>query len=228
MYARLSSNVIRISALVIVFVLSACGENATTEKISEGIIEFKATPVNPKSSMSMMFPDKMTVKFNSNYTLAELEAGVGAMHIGFLSDAKNKTFTNMVSFLDKRAAVLDSSAIKLRNYYLPDYTVTETKELKKIAGYNCQKAILKFTDGSPDLEVWYTKDLNIINPNWSNAYYKIDGVLMDYKLKKFGLELHFTASTVQQAKIDSTVFTVPAEYKIISEDELDQRLQGFF
>ncbi|MGL5892792.1 MAG: DUF4412 domain-containing protein [Bacteroidia bacterium] len=218
----------RVAAIAVIIVSASCSGDSTTKKISEGIIEFKATPVNPKSSMSMMFPDKMTVKFNSNFILAELDAGVGAMHIAFLADAKNKTFTNMVSFLDKRAAVLDSSAIKLRNYYLPDYTVTETKEQKKIAGYNCKKAILKFTDGSPDLEVWYTKDLNIVNPNWSNAYYKIDGVLMDYKLKKFGLELHFTASTVQEAKIDSTVFTVPVEYKVISEDELDQRLQGFF
>ncbi len=228
MYARLSSNMIRISALVIVFVLSACGEKATTEKISEGVIEYKATPVNPKSSMSMMFPDKMTVKFRKNYTLAELDAGVGAMHIAFLSDPNKKTFTNMVSFLDKKAAVLDSSAIRLRNYYLPDYTVTETKETKKIAGYNCQKAILKFADKSPDMEVWYTHDLQVSSPNWSNAFYKIDGVLMDYSLRKFGLELHFTAQSVARAQIDSTVFTVPAEYKMISEEELDQSLQGFF
>lgn len=228
MLTRLYKPLFRVTAIAVICLLVSCSESATTEKISEGIIEFKATPVNPKSSMSSMFPDKMTVKFRNNYTLAELKAGLGAMQIGFLSDPQKKTFTNMVSFLDKRAAVLDSTAIKVNNYYLPDYTVTETNEQKQIAGYNCTKAILKFADGSPNLEVWYTHDLNIANPNWSNAYYKIDGVLMDYKLKKFGLELHFTANTVQQTKIDSTLFTIPASYQLISEDELEQRMQGFF
>lgn len=228
MHARLSLLSIRIVTLFTLVFLWACEEKTTTAKISEGIIEYKATPINPKSSLSMMFPDKMTVKFRNDYTLAELDAGVGAMHIAFLSDPNKKTFTNMVSFLDKKAAVLDSSAIRIRNYYLSDYSVTETKETKKIAGYTCKKAILKFADKSPDMEVWYTNELQVNRPNWSNAFYKIDGVLMDYRLRKFGLELHFTAKSVMPAKIDSTVFTVPAEYKMISEDELDQSLQGFF
>lgn len=228
MHARLRSLTIRIFALSMLAFLWACEEKTTTSKISEGIIEYKAAPVNPKSSLSMMFPDKMTVKFKNDYTLAELDAGVGAMHIAFLSDPNKRTFTNMVSFLDKKAAVLDSSAIRTRNYYLPDYTVTETKETKKIAGYTCKKAILKFADKSPDMEVWYTNELQVNQPNWSNAFYKIDGVLMDYRLRKFGLELHFTANSVMPAKIDSTVFTIPADYKMISEDELDQSLQGFF
>ncbi|MCA6363787.1 MAG: DUF4412 domain-containing protein [Bacteroidetes bacterium] len=228
MYARFSSHLLCIFALMMLAFMWGCEEKTTTSQIAEGIIEYKATPVNPKSSLSMMFPDKMTVKFRNDYTLAELDAGVGAMHIAFLSDPNKKTFTNMVSFLDKKAAVLDSSEIRTRNYYLPDYSVSETKETKKIAGYNCQKAILKFADKSPDMEVWYTRELQVNKPNWTNAFYKIDGVLMDYRLRKFGLELHFTANSVMPAKIDSAVFTVPAEYKMISEDELDQSLQGFF
>lgn len=214
--------------LAIWAVVSACTDETNKKRISEGVIEFTATPVNTKSSMSMMFPKSMTVKFRNNYTLAELEAGIGAMHISFLSDPKKKTFTNMVSFLDKRAAELSEADVIKRNRYLPDYTVTETKEKKLIAGYNCQKAILKFSDGSPDMPVWFTNDLQIDNPNWSNAFYKVNGVLMDYSLKKFGLELHFTASAVKEAQLDSTMFTVPADYQMISEDELDQRLQGFF
>jgi GLPGLI family protein len=208
--------------------LNSCSETQEAKQISEGVIEFKAKAVNASASVSMMAPDKMIVKFRNGYSLAELEAGMGAMRIAFLSDPNKQTFTSMVSFLDKSAAEVNRQNLASRNHYFSDYTVTQTEEIKKIANYNCKKAILKFSDGSPDMEVWYTEEIKIADPNWSNAYYKVGGVLMDYSLKKFGLELHFTASAVKQAKIDSTVFAVPASYKMISPDELEQRMKGLF
>mgnify|MGYP001608468356 CR=1 FL=1 len=102
------------------------------------------------------------------------------------------------------------------NHILPDYDVIESKETEEIAGFKCHKAILKFKDGSTPQEVWYTKEINFTNPNWSNAYYKVDGVLMDYTLKKFGLELHFVASNVTESSIDDNTFKVIPEYKKIS------------
>ncbi|MEO5642196.1 MAG: hypothetical protein ABIQ40_10870, partial [Bacteroidia bacterium] len=99
---------------------------------------------------------------------------------------------------------------------------------KDIAGYSCKNAILKFKDGSPSYEVWFTKDISIKDPNWANAYYKIDGVLMDYRLKKYGLELHFTATSVSEAKIDDSYFTIPADFEPVKNSELEKMFEGFY
>jgi GLPGLI family protein len=217
-----------VSGFIAALAFWGCSENTASKNITEGMIEFKAVPVDKNSSMAMMAPDKMTVKFKDNYSLAEMNAGMGALTMSFISDPKKNEFVNLVSFLGKHACVMNLETTKRVNHYLPAYTVEYPKEVKQIAGYECHKAILKFADKSPEKVVWFTKEISIKNPNWSNPYYQIDGVLMDYELKKYGLELHFTATTVAKATIDQSIFTCPSDYKQIAPEELDKMFQGFY
>jgi hypothetical protein len=196
--------------------------------ICEGIIEFKAEAVDPKKQNSITVPDKMVVKFKNNYYSAELEAGWGMAKMKFISDPVKKLFRSQVFFLDKKQSVMNMDEIKSTNHYLPDYEVEYGNKTKEIAGYQCKNATIKFKDGSPSTEVWYTKDIAIKDPNWSNAYYKVDGVLMDYTLRKFELELHFTATSVSEASIDDTYFTIPAEYGMVPNSELENMFAGFY
>lgn len=208
--------------------LHNCSDGIFNQKLKEGIIEYKAEPVNAKESMAMWAPDEMEVKFKDGLWVANLEAGMGAMRMDFISDPTKKQFVSLVSFLGKFYSVMEQPEIDTTNYYLPEYDVTYPGEKKKIAGYDCEKAVLNFKDGTPAMVVWYTKDIQISNPNWANCFYKIDGVLMDYNLRKFGLELHFTASSVSEAQIDQSVFEVPADYKLKPNGELEKMMSGFF
>jgi hypothetical protein len=168
------------------------------------------------------------VKFKDNYSAAELEAGLGFAKMKFISDPKSNQFRSQVFFFEKKQSTMNMEELKRTNYYLPDYDVEYGNKTKEIAGYKCKNATLKFKDGSPSYEVWYTKDIGIKNPNWSNAYYKIDGVLMDYRLKKYGLELHFTATSVSEASIDPAYFTIPPEYEPVKNSELERMFEGFY
>ncbi len=210
------------------FLITGCSENPFSKSLKEGIIEYKAEPVNAKESMAMWAPDNMEVKFKDGMWTANLEAGMGAMRMDFISDPNKKQFISLVSFLGKFYSIMEGAELDSTNKYLPDYDVTYPGDKKNIAGYDCEKAVLNFKDGSPSMEVWYTKDIQIENPNWSNAYYKIDGVLMDYNLRKFGLELHFTATSVSEAQIDPSVFEIPDDYKQKPNSELEQMMSGFF
>lgn len=211
-----------------VLFLQNCSEGIFNQKLKEGIIEYKAEPVNAKESMAMWAPDNMEVKFKDGMWTANLEAGMGAMRMDFISDPNKQQFISLVSFLGKFYSIMDKPEIDSTNYYLPEYDVTYPGDKKNIAGYDCEKAVLTFKDNSPSMEVWFTKEIQIKNPNWSNCYYKIDGVLMDYNLKKFGLELHFTATTVSEAQIDPSVFEIPADYKLKPNEELEKMMSGFF
>ncbi len=206
----------------------SCSDGIFTKKIKEGIIEFKAEPVNAKESMAMWAPDNMEVKFKDGMWCANLEAGMGAMRMDFISNPNKKQFISLVSFIGKFYSVMEMKEIETNNYYLPDYDVTYPGEKKLIAGYDCEKAVLNFIDNSPAVEVWFTKDIQVPTPNWSNAYYKIDGVLMDYNLRKFGFELHFTATSVSEAQIDPSVFEIPSEFKAKPNEELEKMMSGFF
>lgn len=208
--------------------INGCSQNPFNQKLKEGIIDYKAEPVNAKESMAMWAPDNMEVKFKDGLWSANLEAGMGAMRMEFISDPGKKQFISLVSFLGKFYSVMEGTELDSTNRYLPDYDVNYPGDKKNIAGYNCEKAVLKFKDGSPSQEVWFTKEIQIENPNWANCYYKIDGVLMDYNLRKFGLELHFTANSVSDAQIDPSVFEIPSDYKQKQNGELETMMSGFF
>jgi hypothetical protein len=198
------------------------------KNLKEGEIEFKAESADSKDHATFTVPDKMIVKFKNDFSSAELEAGLGFAKMKFISDPTKKEFRSQVFFFEKKQSVMSFDEVKQNNYYLPDYDVEYGSKSKDIAGYTCKNAILKFKDGSPDQEVWFTKEISIKDPNWSNAYYKVDGVLMDYKLKKFGLELHFTATAVKESKIDDSYFKIPAEYSLVKNEDLEKMFAGFY
>ncbi len=222
---------LRVISIVFFFVsvlaFSACS-GIFKKDIKEGVIEFKSEAVDSKEHASMTVPDKMVVKFKNDYTAAELEAGLGFAKMKFISDPIKKEFRSQVFFFEKKQSKMDFEELKKTNYYLPDYDVEYGTKTKEIAGYTCKNATIKFKDGSTSYEIWFTKDISIKNPNWGNAYYKIDAVLMDYRLKKYGLELHFTATSVSEAKIDDSYFTIPAEYEPVKNSELEKMFEGFY
>jgi hypothetical protein len=77
-------------------------------------------------------------------------------------------------------------------------------------------------DPTIKFDVWYTEQLNVSAPNFSNPYSKIKGMLMEYRLKKFGLEMSFTATGVKKEEVPDETFELPAYYKVITKQEMDE------
>ncbi len=191
--------------------------------ISEGNIEYTAVVMDKSNSMASMAPSKMNIKFKNNKSCVEMSAGMGLFNTSFVSNPETHTMLQLVKLLNKKFwMVEDENQIKkeIGEYKIEIKPTTETKI---IAGYNCIKSIVHYTDNSsPDFDIYYTKELNIKNPNFTNPYYSIDGVLMQYQMKKFGLEMKFTAKKVTKETVEDATFQVPDDYKKISEKEMNQ------
>jgi hypothetical protein len=51
-------------------------------------------------------------------------------------------------------------------------------------------------------------------------------MLMQYRLKKMGLEMQFTARSVKKADVPDNTFEVPAYFKIVSREEMKKFFDG--
>ena len=71
-------------------------------------------------------------------------------------------------------------------------------------------------------DIWYTKELGMEDINALTPYAAIKGVLLDYRLKKIGIELHFQAKALKQIEIPDQIFEVPASMKIVSPQEMEE------
>ncbi len=197
--------------------------NYTNPKyINEGTIEYDAKVVDEDHAMASLAPGKMTVHFKDNMFAAEMST-MGVFTTTFIADPVKKQLIQLVKVFEiKQACIDDEKGIQAENdAYKLDFT--ETKETKEIAGYKCKKVIATLVeDPTVKFDVYYTEELNVKAPNFANPYSKINGMLMEYRLKKFGLEMTFTAIGVKKEEIPDETFELPAYYKVITKAEMDE------
>jgi hypothetical protein len=83
----------------------------------------------------------------------------------------------------------------------------------------------------PNFELYYTSDISIKEPNWSLPFTGVDGVLMEYEMKRNGVIMKLTATSVTKTDVEDDVFSVPEEYKNVTiefmEEELDKLFETF-
>jgi hypothetical protein len=201
--------------------------NSDEKFLSEGVIEYDAAIVDQNHPMAGLAPNKMIIKFKNNKSCAEMSAGMGLFSTSFISDPETKSMIQLVKLLNKKFSLVQNEAeIKKENALYP-LEIKKLKETKMIAGYKCEKAHVKVNDEySTEFDIFYTKDLNIKNPNFANPYCEIDGVLMEYQMKKFGLEMKFTAKLIKNEDVDDSTFELPADYKAVTKEEMDELFLG--
>jgi GLPGLI family protein len=214
------------SIAVILALFSGC-KNSNDKILNEGVIEFDVTAVDPNHPWAGMIPSTSTLKFKDDKFLMEMST-MGMFTTTFICDQSGKTLTQMVKFLDiKQACIEKENEIKKEN---EGYKVKweETAETKTIAGYKCKKLkVVMVDDPSVKFEAYYTKDMGAENVNDLSPYNGVKGMLMQYRLKKMGLELQFTAKSVKKAEITDNIFEIPVYFKIVSKAEIEKIFQQF-
>lgn len=212
-----------IYALVSLWLLSSCSDSKKTDKsLSEGLIEYKAEVVDQTHPMAGLAPSSATVKFKDNKLHVEMST-MGIFNTTFISNPGKKTLTQMIKFMDIKNACIQTEADLVSENKGYELKLIETCETKKIAGYNCKKVNASMVN-NPNVcfEVYYTDELGMDSINNIGPYKDIKGMLMQYRLKKLGLEMCFTATAVKKEEIKNDVFEVPAYYKIVTRSEMEK------
>ena len=79
-----------------------------------------------------------------------------------------------------------------------------------------------YVNPSVIFDIYYTDELGVDSINNIGPYKEIKGMLMQYRLKKLGLEMCFTATSVKKEDIKDDDFEVPAFYKIVTRKEMEK------
>jgi GLPGLI family protein len=220
-----------ILVLGVVFVVG-CNGSIFHPKLSEGEIEYDITyPImDPDNVMADFMPKSMTLKFKDSKFATELTAGMGMFKTNFVSDCKTHKMSHLVKMINKKySTTYDDSSIDILNNAYENFTVVETNETKIIAGYECKKAWVIFTDvNMPSFELFYTSDISIEDPNWSLPFKDIDGVLMEYDMKRNGIIMRLSAVSVSKIDIDDDAFLIPEEYEALSIKHMEIELKKLF
>ena len=214
-------------ALSVIALFASSCKNFTTKEITQGTIEYDISYPNPNEvTMSMdLMPKTVTYHFNKNNTVSEITAGMGALKTMVLTDFEQKKITQTLNLLGKKYKVeFNKALIDSMNEAEPEIKFEVTTETKKIAGYDCLKMKCSTKDSNGALlnyDIYYAPSINVPNVNWFGIYSKVNGMLMEYNVKRYGIHMRFTAKSVSPDGAGDEVFKLEGDYKNISISEMD-------
>jgi len=103
--------------------------------------------------------------------------------------------------------------------YRPEYKQTVETEFKEIAGYRCQKAIGKMTDGT-EINVYFTKELIAANRDFEYAYKSLPGLAMQYETAIGSLKVTYTVSKINFNIVPASKFELPKSgFRVMTYEE---------
>jgi hypothetical protein len=198
---------------------TSCSSHGTGGK-EEGSIEFDTKGVDEKHPFYGLAPSSATLKYKGEKFIIEMST-MGMFNTSIIGDLKAKTLAQTVKFMNIKQACIETEKEIIEDNKDYELKVEETKETKQIAGFKCHKVkVTMVKDPSVTFDAWYTKELGIKDCNMLNPYHEVKGMLMDYRIKKMGLEMHFVARSVTHPEITDNIFEIPASLKIISKEEM--------
>jgi len=187
---------------------------------NEGIIEFDTKAIDQTHPLAGLAPGSATLKYKNDKFVMEMST-MGMFNTAIIGNITEKTMVQTVKFMDiKQACVENEKDIQSENdrYKLK---IEETKETKKILGFKCIKLKVTMVENpSVVFDAYYTKDLGMPDCNALTPYAEVKGVLLDYRAKKMGMELHFIAKKHKKEAIPENVFEIPAYMRIVSKEAM--------
>jgi GLPGLI family protein len=220
------------SCLFILVVLQVCScSDNTNGKISEGVIDYDIEFLDNKENnpIILSLPREMSTMFKDNSTYTLIEGFLSTFKLVYITNSKtNKNYT-LFQMMDKKFYhQVDANQLAFGYQNMKNLEIVPTNIKKDILGFKCKKAIAHFPgSGHEDIEIYYTKEINVKNPNRNNPFHQIDGVLMEFTVNMLGINMKIRAKNVSRKKISAELFEIPDDFKSVSIKELEDIINRY-
>ncbi len=106
-----------------------------------------------------------------------------------------------------------------KNRRFLNLSFTKTNEAKSIAGYSCSQATASTPDGY-NITVFYTRDLIPENKFYDPLFKNLDGLPLEYELKKGSLQIKYTLASISLNPVPASKFDIPTSgYRELTYEE---------
>lgn len=213
--------------ITVVSLLFFSCKNSWKSDIKEGEIHFDISYNNDVTGFQReVMPKHLIVSFKNDRFFFDITSFIGNSGIMFLSNPEKNIYDIYCGILSSRYYY----AAK-KNELMPGFSsmqgmiLNKTSKTKYICGYlcNCMEAIFP-SDKNRIFEIWYTKDIDIKNPNNGTPFHSIDGVVMSFFFIMGETEIFFVANNVYRKNIDDKIFDRRKNYIPVNREYIDQMI----
>ena len=204
-------------AILILNAPSSFAQKDFVEGVVTYTISSKASPNEPSKatgSFTLSFKDGMIrkdIKMSSGYNNS------------IIIHNRNSTVYSLKTLADVRYAVqMDYPEYMQRQKKFQGFSLAAQDVNESYVGYPATKATITYKDGSTAL-IFYSKDLQLVDAGLFERFPGIQylPLVLDFT-RDDGSALHLEVQKVEIRPVETSLFTIPTDYKIISSAELKQ------
>jgi hypothetical protein len=207
--------------------LGSCIHVKNHTGIASGRIDYKITYLNDnldKKTLEIL-PKHMKLFFNEEKAVNNIEGFMGFYKLDAITDFHTRKCSTMLKVFDKHYLFKGKRDEMMCCFdSMDEMKIKETSETKYIAGLLCRKAVIYLPSTQKSFDIYYTADIGLSNPNSTNPYYKINGVLMEFELNLLYLKMRFSAEKFQTLAETSGEPDLPKNIRMISRDQMTEIL----
>ena len=202
--------------------LSGC-KIPSLKSIDEGEIHYRIIFHDRNAVLpDELMPSSMIVKFKKDKMIMEITSPVGNNGVFIISDPETeqiKTFIRILGMKYYYVGTFDEIAPGLNP--MTNMDIRKTNQVTSILDMECRRAIASIPEKDFTYDLWYTKDIDIKNPNIYNPFRDIDGVLINFFFMMGEVTIEFQAEGVYMRVVPDKAFQKGENFRRIDRKSMN-------
>ena len=174
-----------------------------------------------------ILPARMDSWYTDYFVVTKISGFFSQFSLIQIADLKNKRVSTLLNFFGNKvyykgkkgelpAGIIAPSEIHIQN----------TGEQSVIGGLNSEQ--VEIDTGSEIFNMYYTRDFAVRRPNLSTPYGSINYPLSDFRIQLSYLKMHLTCAEYESKIIDSEIFIIPDEYRLVTRPVMEKFINSLF
>ncbi len=202
--------------------LAGC-KKSTLKSIDEGEIHYKITFHDRNAVLpDELMPNSMIVKFKDDKILMEITSPIGNNGVyNIIDPEKNQVKTYFRVMGMKYYFIGSADEVPPGIDPMENIEFDATDQESEILGLKCKKTTATIPETGYKYDLWYTDEIDIKNPNNSNPFKGIDGVLINFFFVMGDITVEFEADGIYIKQISDKSFEKGENYRRIDRKSMD-------
>ncbi len=215
--------------LMIMFVLvgfSSCSTDSFSGKLDEGTIEYeiKYLQDEKQNPLISLLPTTLSFKIKEGNSIQKIEGWMGVFQMAGIAKREENYKSAYLKIMGEKyvfETTMDGPSFGFDDY--PKMKLIPSDSTKIIAGYKCKAYDVYLNDSTKSaFTIFYTNDIKLDNPNCTNPFQEVKGLLLQYQMNFQKIPMKLTAKKIIKEDISDDEFMVPDGFQKVSKEKIQE------
>jgi hypothetical protein len=174
-----------------------------------------------------ILPARMDSWYTDYFVVTRINGFFNQFSLIQIADLRNKRVTTLLNLFGNKVYTRGGKGELPAGIIAPlEMHIQNTGKQSVIGGLNSEQ--VQIDTGDESYNMYYTRDFSVRRPNLSTPYRTINYPLSDFRIQLSYLKMHLTCTEYDSRIIESEMFTVPDEYRLVTRPVMEEIINSLF